>query len=467
MQADPYRHHSLQSFTAVIHATLSLRHCPAAFHRSVSPQRFTTAFHRSCSLQTYDQPRPVMKTDTRHIATSHFTPRIKTSLLILALASLTACSSDNDDAPAQVTPDGQYAYVATRAAAYGSGRVDRLSLAEGNTVDASYRAASSDIGIDTDGVNLYQLGRSQSDSITRYDARDTSIVDYQYSVNDESTTAANPQDLAFVDEGKAYLTRRGSDALWIINPSAESEAEFKLGEIDLSAYNTDLPFMTDAIIVGDKLFVLLERLMGPQQVADKAAYIAVFDTATDTEIDTGQGSNGLKGIELDVRNPTALQYNEETQQIYVVGRGNFFESTLVEGDFHTGGIVEIDPTTYEHTLLIDDGTDADNQGYFVDIRVIDANLGYLLTYESFGVSTLRTFSPLTGTLTDAVIPELEDVDITTLAEGPDDHLWVGINDATPGFYRIDLATGELAQDRVATKLVPMSVQFIDLSSAPD
>lgn len=403
----------------------------------------------------------------------------RTSLLATAMLTLAACTSNNDDddvtteTPTE-TPDdmptdgpdagqaGDFAFVSTRASDYSSGRIDRISLTDGYTVNGSYPGALSDISVTTDGTSPYQIGRFQIDSVTRYDAQDTSIVDYQYSVTDDETLTANPQSIVFSSENKAYLTRRSSNSLWVIDPEAAIEADFKLDEIDLGAYDIDLPDMTDAIIVDDKLFVLLERLQelpSGAQVPDKTGYLAVYNTITDTEIDTGMGNDGLLGVELLVTNPTSLQYNEQTGQIYVVGRGNYFENPEITADFHSGGVQVIDPTTYMQSLLLDDGTDDDNQGYFVEVEVINADLGYLLTYQSFGVTTLRTFNPTSGQLDESVFPELLDVDITTIAQGSDEHLWVGINDATPGFYRIDLATGELLAERIATELVPTEVVF--------
>ncbi len=405
-------------------------------------------------------------------------PLVRNMVLASLIAALGACGSRSNDQSTDLEPggngkpllgsetelDGKFAFVASRAADYGSGRVDRISLADGNIVNGSYPAALSAIAIDTDGVHPYQIGRYNIDSITRYDAVDTSIVDYQFSVLDKEAVPANPQDIAFIDGTKAYLTRRGSSKLWIIDPDATSADDFKIGEIDLGAYDIDLPNMTDAIIVDDKLFVLIERLTElPQaQIPNKRGYVAVFNTITDTEINTRQGAGGLKGIELLVTNPTSLQYDEDTGQIYVVGRGNYFESAEITTDFHSGGVQVIDPTTYQHSMLLDDGTDTANQGYFLQAEIVNAKLGYLVTYASFGDSSLRTFSPATGRLFEATIPALQNIDITTIAEGPDNHLWVGINDASPGFYRIDLATGELAPERIATSLIPLGIVFIDV-----
>lgn len=408
---------------------------------------------------------------------SPFTLRqlIRASVLATAMIGLSACSSDDDneenvDENETTDLSGQYAYVASRAPEFGAGRIDRLSLADGNTLVGSYPAAGSNIDVVTDGVRPYQIDKYGVDSVTRYDAEDTSVVDYQYSVLGDEPIASNPTDLVFSSPDLAYLTRRNSTSLWIVNPAAETEDEFKLEEIDLSAYDTDLPYMTEAIIVDDKLFVLMERLHelpDGRQIPDKNGYVAVFNTITQTEIDTGQGNDGLFGIELNVTNPGSLQYNADTGMIYVLGRGNYYENDAITTDYHSGGLEIIDPDTYDHSVILDDGSDDDNQGFFVEAEIINADLGYLLTYAGYTVTTLRTFNPSTGVLSEDIIPGLEDVDITTLVQGPDNHLWVGINDDTPGFYRIDLSTGELAAERVATTLVPINVEFIDIPQAED
>ncbi|MFT6307606.1 MAG: hypothetical protein ACJA0Z_002775 [Halioglobus sp.] len=388
------------------------------------------------------------------------------AVALAGISTLAACSSSDSDPSDPIVTTGTYGFAVV-VGEDGAGRVDRISLSDGNTVNGSYPATGSDIRVTTDDTNLYQIGRFQIDSLTRFDAGDTSITDYQLTVNDAPdsdglTSPANPYSLAFVNESKAYLTRYGSTELWIIDPRGESETPFKTGEIDLSAYDADVPNMSDSLIVGDKLFVLMERLT--TWIPDKSAYVAVFDITTDLEIETNQSDSDLLGIELPVRNPTALQYNAATGEIYVVGRGNIYSNSSVTDDFHSGGIVVIDPDTYETELLVDDGTDADNQGYFADAQIISASLGYLLTYESYQVTTLRAFNPITGVVSDDVIAGLQDVDITVLAQGPDNHLWVGVNGETNGFYRIDLATGLIAEEIVATGLRPIDLTFINLAA---
>ena len=53
------------------------------------------------------------------------------------------------------------------------------------------------------------------------------------------------------------------------------------------------------------------------------AYVAVFDVATDTEIDTGKGEGSKKGIPLPIRNPLSIQYVAENNRIYIQGVGSY------------------------------------------------------------------------------------------------------------------------------------------------
>ena len=65
---------------------------------------------------------------------------------------------------------------------------------------------------------------------------------------------------------------------------------------------------------------------------------------------------------------------------------------------------------------------------------------------------------------DEPIAGFQSVDITTLAEGPDGHLWVGIDGETNGFMRIDLATQMVADEMVVTGLRPIGLTFVTVAT---
>ncbi len=181
----------------------------------------------------------------------------------------------------------QTAVIATTASGYTSGAhsvvtVDPVGgprVAQNNLIPTK-----SDISIAAYGNYFYRLGRSQMEHLTKFDinAPDTPI--WQFSVlGDEET--ANPHDVIFVSEEKAYVLRYGSAKAWIINPSATTEDEFKIGELDLSAYDDGdgIPEMNSGVIADGKLFITLQRQDrsgGYGGWVLNEAWMAVIDTET-------------------------------------------------------------------------------------------------------------------------------------------------------------------------------------------
>ncbi len=399
-----------------------------------------------------------------------------------AAALLTACGSDDDGDGASggtVTPpfagiedgDAFYAFASGATPSFDAGQIERLTV--GDTIEPSGTtpATGSDIRVATDGTDLYEIGRLQLDSLTRFRADDLTTPVYQYSINGEET-ASNPYDIAFLNDERAYIARYGSPLVWVVNPSAETEAEFKLGELDLSAYDADgVPQAVNVAIVDDKLFVLMQRLTDFAPV--QTGYVAVFDTATDQEIDTGMGLDGLLGIPLPVTNPEGMQYVESTDELLVTGRGNIFGNDDVAGDPYQGGVVSIDPTTYTVDPLVEDGTAADNDGFIAESLVVSDDTGYVLTYEivdpvSFDSETaLRRFDPRTGMIEEGVVAGLEGRDLGTLAVDPDGTLWVGETGNAPGFILIDPATDSIVAERVTTEFNPNGLVFVPIPSNDD
>jgi len=227
----------------------------------------------------------------------------------------------------------------------------------------------------------------------------------------------------------------GDDSISVEQPTTETVITSSISLADYtggSGNAIDFPDMTDAVIVDDKLFVLLENLEG--FAPNRFGYLAVIDTNTNLEIDTGAGEFPRQGIELSIANPTELHYNEDTGLLYVTGRGNAFNNSNFTGDdSYTGGIESIDPTTYATALILDDGTAEANNGFFTDAVVISDTLGYVITLDGFNtdftsISNLRSFNPSTGEVSEP----------------------------------IDGTAGEPAQESLATTLIPSDLIFMDV-----
>lgn len=342
----------------------------------------------------------------------------KYALLPLAALLLTGCFPDSDNDGINNQGDGDNTTVTTTQLDEQILDTNRLGVIATATsdyqtsdiavfgTDAQYNLTVkeglfattelTDVGISTFENELYREGRYQADNLTKYSLNGdlTANLEWQYSVLDDDGSSANPYSLTFVSASKAYLTRYDSSDLWVVDPSVSSSgsADFRLDEIDLSAYAHDeaggTPRMNDALLVDDKLYVLMERL-NPNFSAVEQAYLAVIDTTTNEEINTGSVS-GLNGIELPVKNAGNLSYHNG--MIYVSGRGDAYAE--LDADKYTGGIAMVSTSGYTTVLLIDDGDETYNPyGNFQRVEVVDDDHGYFVGSKGWGNDTLYHFDP--------------------------------------------------------------------------
>ena len=424
--------------------------------------------------------------------------RYSTLLLAASLSVLTACSSSDDDDSAAIDEvpaatdgtdadgddadgadgtdgDGDsglaggiagLAVVSGATPTFDAGQIEQFTIGDEITASGTYPATLSDIVVRTDGTDVYQVGRFNIDSITRFTTDEFATPVYQYSVLQGETTP-NTFDIVFASDTKAYVLQDGGTDILIVNPEAATEEEFITGAIDISVYDADAPNAVSGVIANGNLFVLMQRLTpsGFSFVPDQPGYVAVFDVETDEEIATGQGADGLEGIELNTTNPLALQYVESLNEIVVTGRGNIFgEFNDLEGDPFVGGIEVIDVDSFENELLLDDGTEDDNNGFFNGSLVVSDERGYIITSEGFQNNTLRSYNPTTGVLDEGIVAGLEGMDVITLGAGPLGRVWVAVGGVTPGFILIDPADNSVVGDQVLTEFVPNTVVFIGSDS---
>ncbi|RPJ79604.1 MAG: hypothetical protein EHJ94_07895, partial [Deltaproteobacteria bacterium] len=214
--------------------------------------------------------------------------------------------------PAQAAV-GQTAVIVSAAGDYSSGAHSVVSVdpvGGPRTITQNLVPSGSDMTVAAYGEYFYRMERSGANNITKFHVAQPASPVWQYSTEGDET-GSNPHDLIFVNESKAYLLRFGSSTLWIVNPSATSEAGFKIGEIDLSVYadGDGNPEMHSGAIVGDFLYVTLQRIDfsgGWGNYIYHTPWVAVFKTSDDTEVDTGKGDGTRKGIPLPMENPGAI-----------------------------------------------------------------------------------------------------------------------------------------------------------------
>lgn len=365
-----------------------------------------------------------------------------------------------------------FAFASTAASDFSAGQYERISISETPVLSGCTTPGLSDVFVVTDGEFAYGLGRSSQDSLTQFDIESLE-ANSQFSLIGADATTANPHDVVFVNDTRAYVARYDTGMVWIINPSATTDAEFFLGTIDLSVYDDDgATQMTAMDLIGDNLYVLMQRL--DIFTPSDASYLAVFDVSgavgEEVEIATGMGADGLDGIELPVTNVQEMFFNEATNDLIITAAGDFFGSTGgTPLERLQGGIIAVDATDFTLEVLVDDNVlnpePADGEElvpeFFDTATIVSADKGYIVSGAEFGVSFLRSFNPTTGIVNPETLADFDGVNITTLQVSPSGNVWVGINDEiNPGFDVLNPDDDSLVGERILTELNPNTVVFI-------
>lgn len=354
----------------------------------------------------------------------------------------------------------QTAVVATVAADYSSGAHSVISVVAPRNADNNLLPSdTSDITVAAYGNFFYRVGRYQADHITKFDIAAPAVPIWQYATIDSGEDTSNPHDLVFLNSEKAYLIRYEKTKVWIINPSATTQADFKIGELNLSSYGDQdgIPEMSKAVIVNEKLFITMQRLNRDDNYTRNTAYIAVFNTSTDTEINTKvPNADNVKGIPLPIKNPDAIQYNTENNTIYIQGVGGY-PGFGTPGEY-SGGIATLNPETYTTSMMIDDGDD-DNHPYgnISGMVIASGDKGYFVGYAGYGDNTLYAFDPSTGSVKGAVVDYLAHKDIGSAAVDQNKMLWIcNGSDAEVVIINTD---HDSIDEKISTNLNPTKIVF--------
>lgn len=364
----------------------------------------------------------------------------------------------------------KFSAVATGAATdFSSGAHATITGDKPRSLTENLVPAGSDMTVVSKGSSFYRMERSGANNITKFDINEPDTPIWQYST-EGSETGSNPHDLIFATDNLAYLLRYGSSEAWLVDTSASKQENFKKGELDLSDYadRDGKPEMNSGVIVGNKLFVTLQRIDftgGWGNFVYNQAYVAVFNASTGAEIDTHRGEGGLKGIALRMENPGAIQYVPETGMIYVQCYGQYDKK-------YTGGITIIDPDNYESAALIDDGTELVHPyGAITGMVIVSPYKGYFVGYNGWGNNNLYKFNPASPASIPVAVSGFEGKNISGLEPSSLDRkgmVWLATSDLDPATYNlsnpsikiIDSGTDSI-DESISTKLVAQKIVFCD------
>lgn len=394
--------------------------------------------------------------------------KLKTSLptlgLMLPALLLAACGGGSFNGDADVS---DAAVIATRSPDYSAGAVSLVG------VDAPYAARTNeqtsdtaDIFVRSGGDHFFVIKRYGFDQVLRYEASTPSTPTWTYSTQDaaDGSNDSNPSDLIIASPTQAYLLRYGSGKLWIVNPSATTEANFKVGEIDLSAYDGDgVPEMTAGLIRDGKLYVAMQRLEFFDAVKD--SYVAVIDIASNTEVSTAGAAGGLKGIHLPVRNVSSLVSAGSSVLAVAAGGADYNDDFTALIPRYDGGIANINTATATASLVLDDGDGSTHPyGQFTELAVAAGDRAYFIGSTGFGADqTLYRFNPAVTPIAPVIVSGFSSLALGSLAVDPAGKLWVGRTDAAaPGVSILGFSGGTetVAASRVDTVLTPINIDFI-------
>jgi hypothetical protein len=388
------------------------------------------------------------------------------------IATLSGCVLEEDkNSPESFEPlADQIAVISTPASDYSSGAHAVIDTLDYSKLQTELLPTVSDMTVASYGEHFYRIERSGADNIAKFHISEPSVPVWQFTTLDaDEEGSGNPHDIVFVGEDRAFIPRYGKHSAWIVNPSATVESEFKVGELNLSAYAVDSiggesPNATSGIVIGDKLFIVMQRLDAgwfPQQ-----AYVAVFDVNTMTEVDTGFSGDSVKGIPLIIKNPAKISYSSETGLIYVQGLNHKRDAS--EEYLLDSGIETINPTTYAHNLLVDDKAIADGGvGRINSFTVVTSNKGYLVSSEGWKDNTVYSFNPTTGEVnTTAIDGSLDSVAIGDIATDREGKVWIS-NRTSIGMTVIDSVDDSIVDSLISTQLSPQRIVFVDKPEEPE
>ncbi len=260
---------------------------------------------------------------------------------------------------------------------------------------------------------------------------------------------SNPHDVAVLAPDKAYVTRYDGKELWIVDPSAASCAGFLRDTVDLSPWGDadGIPEMDQMALVGDRLFVSLERLDRTRRFAPAGrSRLVVLDTASDTVVGVVElsGANAFGDSSGLPREPGSGKL--------VIDEAGDIQRT---GD---GGLERVDPFT-----LTAEGffvTERDLGGNITDFVLVSPTKGYAIVLDDQLRNILLAFDPSERRVTRRLLTRTQYLPGIALA--PDGILWVADDGLpSPGIRLFDPRNDrELTRGAIDVGLPPFSIGFI-------
>jgi hypothetical protein len=200
---------------------------------------------------------------------------------------------------------------------------DNLGTTHGDAIARAY------------GGLIYLIERFGADNIRVIDPAQGFATVRQFSVG----AGSNPQDICFVNPGRAFVTRYERAELWEVNPLTGAHT----GTVDLAplADADGIPEMHMMTIRGDRLFVTVQRLDRDYYwIPVPPSYLAVIDLADNRLLDMDPEAPGVQGVPLAGTCPNSGIRIDPARGDFLVGETGTYGAT-------DGGLERIDPETLQ------------------------------------------------------------------------------------------------------------------------
>jgi len=244
-------------------------------------------------------------------------------------------------------------------------------------------------------------------------------------------SGSDPQDIAFINTTKAYVSRLHSARLLIINPITLT----RLGELDLSSLtklndsdgSPDPAFM---LVHNGLVYVILRHIDFNTLVEVANGEVVVIDPTNDRI---------LTKLQLHAKNPESeLQFSPTLNRILVSSVGNLAGAN---GGLNDGGIDAINPdtNTVDPQFVVDEATmGGDITAFALSSRI----QGFAVVHGANATYSLVTFNPSTGQRLHNIVGPLN-VPLSHVAINSRNEVYLAVADthtSTPGLRIFDAIT---------------------------
>lgn len=319
----------------------------------------------------------------------------------------------------------------------------------------------SDYSVEVFGEYFYHIGHKDIDTIQRFHIDSPSQGFYPndgFVLRDAGEViSSNPQDIAFVNNELAVITFLGKTEAWVVNPSAQTFENFKLRELDLSAYafNDGIPDAKSVEIINGRAFIAMQQVDFANGYTKEQAYVAVFDTTTWEELDASPDIEATKALALTIRNPLDMQILNN--QLYVHG---------MDYSSYVGGLEVINPSTLTSTVIYRDNQET---GRIFSLVMVSTTQAYAIDYAGWKNNSFNTIT-ISNNQVSSITPVagFENTYLTALGIDGANNVWLGLgsvaaSDTTaerqPG-VQVFTDTGELSGGVLTTDLDPDKILFL-------